>query len=98
MNEKDAIFAIGTNTTECHPIIGLKLLQAKDRGTKLVVADPRKTDLAMHADVWLRQKPGTDVALINAMINVILNENLADRFLNIRQNTVKKSLRFQLKK
>ena len=85
MDEKDAIFAIGTNTTECHPIIGLKLLQAKDRGTKLVVADPRKTDLAMHADVWLRQKPGTDVALLNAMINVILNENLADNdFINTR--------------
>jgi len=74
----DAIFAIGTNTTECHPIIGIKMLEAKARGAKLVVADPRKTDLALHADVWLRHKPGTDVALLNGMSHVILTEGLAD--------------------
>ncbi|OBR90526.1 formate dehydrogenase H [Clostridium ragsdalei P11] len=67
MGPKDAIFAIGTNTTECHPIIGIKMLKAKERGTKLVVADPRKTDVALHADIWLRHKPGTDVALLNGM-------------------------------
>ena len=50
MGPRDAIFAIGTNTTECHPIIGIKMMKANSRGTKLVVADPRKTDLAMHAD------------------------------------------------
>ncbi|OAA90479.1 Formate dehydrogenase H [Clostridium ljungdahlii] len=78
MGPKDAIFAIGTNTTECHPIIGLKMFKAKERGTKLVVADPRKTDMALHADVWLRLKPGTDVALLNGISNVILTEGLAD--------------------
>lgn len=78
MRPKDAIFAIGTNTTECHPIIGVKMFKAKERGTKLVVADPRKTDMALHADVWLRLKPGTDVALLNGMSNVILTEGLAD--------------------
>ena len=78
MGPKDAIFAIGTNTTECHPIIGIKMLKAKDRGTKLVVADPRKTDMALHADIWLRHKPGTDVALLNGMSYVILTEGLAD--------------------
>jgi formate dehydrogenase major subunit len=78
MGSKDAIFAIGTNTTECHPIIGVKMLKAKERGTKLVVADPRKTDLARHADVWLRHKPGTDVALLNGLSHVILTEGLAD--------------------
>lgn len=78
MGPKDAIFAIGTNTTECHPIIGVKMMNAKARGTKLVVADPRKTDLARQADVWLRHKPGTDVALLNGLSHVILTEGLAD--------------------
>jgi len=78
MGPEDAIFAIGTNTTECHPIIGVKILNAKARGTKLVVADPRKTDLARQADVWLRHKPGTDVALLNGLSHVILTEGLAD--------------------
>ena len=78
MGSKDAIFAIGTNATECHPIIGLKMLNAVARGTKLVVADPRKTDLALHADIWLRLRPGTDVALLNGLSNVILTEGLAD--------------------
>lgn len=78
MGPKDAIFAIGTNATECHPIIGLKMLKATERGTKLVVADPRKTDLALHADIWLRLRPGTDVALLNGLSNVILTEGLSD--------------------
>jgi formate dehydrogenase major subunit len=78
MGSKDAIFAIGTNATECHPIIGIKMLNAVARGTKLVVADPRKTDLALHADIWLRLRPGTDVALLNGLSNVILTEGLAD--------------------
>lgn len=79
MGHGDAIFAIGTNTTECHPIIGIKMFKAKARGAKLVVADPRKTDLAMKADVWIRHKPGTDVALLNGLSYVILTEGLADK-------------------
>jgi formate dehydrogenase alpha subunit len=87
MGPKDAMFAIGTNTTECHPIMGVLMLQAKARGTKLVVADPREIDLARHADVWLQQKPGTDVALLNAISHVILREGLADQdFINARTN------------
>lgn len=79
LGRKDAIFAIGTNTTECHPIIGVYMLQAKERGAKLIVADPRRTELAKFADVWLRQRPGTDVALLNGMMHVIIKENLADK-------------------
>jgi formate dehydrogenase major subunit len=78
MGRRDAIFAIGTNTTDCHPIIGIKMLEAKERGAKLIVADPREIELAKVADVWLQQKPGTDVPLLNAMMQVILSENLAD--------------------
>ena len=68
----DAIFTIGSNTTECHPIIGLYMQQAKARGAKLIVADPREIDLTHEADVWLRLKPGTDVALLNALAHVII--------------------------
>lgn len=78
MGPKDVIFAIGTNTTECHPILGIYMLEAKRRGAKLIVADPRETDIAMQADVWLRLKPGTDVALLNALANVIINKGWAN--------------------
>jgi len=78
MTVGDTMFAIGTNATECHPMIGIYMLQAKERGAKLVVADPRRTELAKGADLWLRQKPGTDVALLNGMMNVIINEKLMD--------------------
>jgi anaerobic selenocysteine-containing dehydrogenase len=73
----NAIFAIGTNTTENHPVIGAKVKRAvRQHGAKLIVADPRKIDLVKYAAVWLRQRPGTDVALLNGMMNVIISENL----------------------
>jgi formate dehydrogenase major subunit len=76
----DAIFAIGTNTTENHPVIGTKVKRAvRQRGAKLIVADPREIDLVKYATIWLRQKPGTDVALLNGMINVIISEGLYDK-------------------
>lgn len=79
--EKDAqaIFVIGSNTTENHPVIGMKIKKnVLENGAKLIVADPRRTDLANLADVYMRHKPGTDVALVNGMMNVIINEGLAD--------------------
>ena len=75
----DLLFIIGSNTTECHPIIGRYVRQAVKSGqTKLIVADPRTITLAKKATIHLRQKPGTDVALLNAMMNVILEEGLQD--------------------
>jgi formate dehydrogenase major subunit len=75
-----AIFLIGTNTTENHPIIGYKIKSnVRKNGAKLIVADPRRIDLAEMADVYMQFKPGTDVALLNGMMNVILNEGLADK-------------------
>ena len=73
------IFVIGSNTTEAHPIIALKIKAAVlKRGATLIVADPRKIELARFADVHLRQRSGTDVALLNAMMKVILDEGIAD--------------------
>lgn len=74
----DAIFAIGTNTTECHPLIGMKMVQATERGAQLIVADPRAITLTQHATVWLRLKSGTDVALLNGLAHVIIAEGLTD--------------------
>ncbi len=78
IGKADVIMLIGSNPDPCHPVIGLRLHQAVDNGAKLIVVDPRGTDLARKADIWLSNKPGSDVALLNAMCNVILEENLWD--------------------
>ena len=76
----NAILVIGSNTTEQHPIISQRIKRAaKRKGAKLIVADPRAIKLTEFADIWLRQRLGTDVALINGLINVIINEELWDR-------------------
>jgi formate dehydrogenase alpha subunit len=81
------IFVIGSNTTEAHPVIGLAIKEAVVRnGAKLIVADPRGIDLVRFATVHLAQKPGTDVALVNAMMNVIVAEKLHDETF-IRERT-----------
>jgi len=73
------IFVIGSNTTECHPVIGIQIRQAVASGrTRLIVADPRSISLASIAELHLRHRPGTDVALINGMMHVILAEGLED--------------------
>lgn len=74
----DLAFITGSNTTENHPVIGAQILQAKKNGAKLIVADPRRIPIAEQADVFLQLKPGTNVALLNAMMNVIYNEGLYD--------------------
>jgi formate dehydrogenase alpha subunit len=73
------ILAIGTNTTDTHPVIGLEIKKAVNKGGKLIVGNPREIRLTQFADVWLRNKPGTDVALINGMAKVIVDEGLADK-------------------
>jgi len=75
-----AIFIIGSNTTEQHPVIGSKIRQAVlRRKVKLIVADPRRIDIAEFAQIYLRQKPGTDVALINGLMHIILKNNWQDQ-------------------
>lgn len=74
----EAFLIMGSNTTEAHPVIGAKIKKALRNGSKLVVVDPRKTELARMADVHLQLKPGTDVAVLNALLNVIIQEDLVD--------------------
>ena len=77
--ESQCIFIIGSNTTENHPVIGTKIRRAKrHRGAKLIVADPRRIDIADYADLHLRHQPGTDIALLNGLMHVILRENWQD--------------------
>ncbi len=76
----ELLFIIGSNTTECHPIIGRVIRQRRNTGdVKLVVADPRTIDLAKRSDVYMPQKPGSDVALLNGMMSVIVAEDLYDK-------------------
>jgi len=72
------IFAIGTNTTVSHPVIGLGIKKAVQNGARVIVANPGKIDLCRSADLWLRLRPGTDVALLMGMMRVIVDEGLLD--------------------
>lgn len=74
----DVIFVIGANPTSNHPVAATFIKNAVRNGATLIVADPRRADLARHAHHVLQFKPGTDVALLNAMLNVIVTEDLVD--------------------
>ncbi len=79
-NLAEAMLIIGSNTTEQHPVFGTMIRQAViRRGVKLVVADPRRIDMVDFATLHLRQKPGTDIALINGLMNIILEKGWEDK-------------------
>jgi formate dehydrogenase alpha subunit len=79
IREAKCILAIGTNTTQAHPIIGMDIRQAVHRGMKLIVANPLEIDLVRDADLWIQHNAGTDVVLLMGMMKIILDENLMDR-------------------
>ena len=75
----DVIFIIGSNTNEQHPLIARRVIKAvRESGAQLIVADPRAIGLSGFAKSFIRQRPGTDVALLNGMMHVIIHEGLAD--------------------
>ena len=78
ISDAACILAIGTNTTEAHPVIGFEIKKAVRKGTRLIVANPREIELVRHADIWLRHRPGSDVALLMGMCRVIVDEGLLD--------------------
>lgn len=77
--KSDVVLVTGSNTTEAHPVIGYYLKHLVIyQGLKLIVIDPRAIELTKYAKIWLRQKNGTDVAWINGLMNIIIQEGLYD--------------------
>ncbi len=80
IEEADVILITGSNTTENHPVISSGVKRAvTQKGTKLIVVDPRRIRITRYADKWLRQNLGTDVAWINGLMHVIIKEGLHDK-------------------
>ena len=78
LEQADTIFIIGSNTATSHPLVATRIFRAREKGAKILVADPRKNQIAAFADLYVRHKPGTDVALLNGMMRVILEKGLED--------------------
>jgi len=70
IEDAGAIFVIGSNTTACHPLIATRIYRGKEKGAKLIVADPRNIQLSRFADVAVHHRLGSDVALLNGMMHV----------------------------
>ncbi len=77
--DSKCIIAVGTSTTEAHPIIGYQVKKAARRGAKLIVINPQEVPLTLHGDLHLPLKPGTDVALLMGMARYIIDEGLHDQ-------------------
>jgi formate dehydrogenase alpha subunit len=83
--EAGCIFIVGADASANHPVIAVRFRRAVSRGARLVVANPKRIEACDQADLWIQQRPGTDVALFNAMARVILDEGLAnERFIRDR--------------
>ena len=81
----EVIFIIGANPTVNHPVAATWIKNAAKDGRKLIIADPRRSDLARHATYYLQFNADTDVALLNALLHVIVTEGLVDQqFVNDR--------------
>ena len=77
--EAGCLMIIGSDANSNHPVAASRMRRAViERGARLIVSNPRRIDMCDYADLWLRQRPGTDVALLNAMAKVILDEELLD--------------------
>lgn len=84
LEDAEVIFVIGSNTTEQHPLIGMRIINAvKKNGAKLIVADPRKIPLSEYANIYAPILPGSNLPFINGILNVIVNENILNQeFIN----------------
>jgi len=79
LEDAACFLVVGSNVTETYPVVACRMRRALRRGARLLVVDPRRTELAAAADLHLRVVPGTDVALLNAMAHVIVEGGLHDR-------------------
>jgi formate dehydrogenase alpha subunit len=76
--EAGCIMVVGADASANHPVIAVRFRRAVSRGARLIVVNPKRVELCDQADLWIQQRPGTDVALFNAMARVIIDEGLAD--------------------
>ncbi|MEU5319737.1 bifunctional nitrate reductase/sulfite reductase flavoprotein subunit alpha [Streptomyces sp. NPDC021056] len=74
----DAFLVIGSNMADCHPILFLRMMERVKAGAKLIVVDPRRTATAAKADLFLQLKPGTDLALLNGLLHLLVEEGHTD--------------------
>jgi formate dehydrogenase alpha subunit len=79
IEDMEVIFIIGSNTKETHPVIANRMIKAYRKGAKIIVADPRKIPMVKFAEVFLKMKPGTDIALLNSIAHVIVHEELYNK-------------------
>jgi len=77
--DTNCFLIMGSNTSEGHPLIASRIMKAKERGAKVLVIDPRETQMARLADLYLPFRPGADVAILNGLMNVIIAEGLEDK-------------------
>ncbi|WP_416981332.1 formate dehydrogenase subunit alpha [Streptomyces sp. T028] len=87
VERSDCLLVVGANPVEAHPVVGARLLRRVLHGADLVVADPRAVGLARHADVHLRPRPGTNVALFHGLAHVLIAEGLTDEEFLLRRAT-----------
>ena len=78
-SDVDVIMLVGSNPEEAHPVIGMQIRQAVNRGAHLIVVDPRDIGLAKEADIHLKLRPGTNVAFANGMMHIFIEEGLIDK-------------------
>ena len=78
IEDAELIFNFGYNGADSHPIVQRRIVRAKQKGAKIICVDPRVTEAARIADLHLQLKGGTNIALVNAICNVIYNEGLTD--------------------
>jgi formate dehydrogenase alpha subunit len=76
--DTNCFFIIGSNTSEAHPLLSMRVMKGQKRGAKVIVLDPRKTQIGHWADLYCCFRPGTDVALLNGLMNIIISEGLHD--------------------
>ena len=79
IEDAKCMLVVGSNPTEAHPIIGSKILKAKENGATLIVIDPRKTQVAQFADIHLQPNLGSDIALLNGIMHIIIKEGWHDK-------------------
>jgi formate dehydrogenase alpha subunit len=77
--DTNCFFIIGSNTSEAHPLMASHILKGQGRGAKVIVVDPRKTQIGRWADIYCSLRPGTDVAFLNGLIHIIISEGLHDK-------------------